>query len=173
MPNLGRIIRIAASILFSCTAAAATAGEAPYIQFTLEGAGISKHTATFDVTGWSGTKHGVRGASKLDGAVSREGRRYSQVSLALDGEKPYLILGVFEDGTPVEGPGSNSLAMRSKPSKGVDAFLKVEPGVAEAKHATGKFSGVLVVTNRRSKSASDRTYQLTDGRYSLTATEKK
>ncbi len=152
--------------------ASQAAAEAPFIQFTLEGPGVAKHTATFDVTGWDGTKYGVSGASKLQGAVSREGRPYSQVSLQLSGDKPYLVMGVFEDGKPAEGPGSSSLAMRTKAGDGVEAFLKVTPAVSEKKRATGTFSGVLVVTNRKSKPPSERTYQLTNGRYSLMATEK-
>ena len=48
-------------------------------------------------------------ASKLQRAVSRQGRRYSQVSLELRGDRPYLVLGVFEDGKPTEGSGSNLL----------------------------------------------------------------
>jgi hypothetical protein len=53
--------------------------------------------------------------------------------------------------------------MRSKAGDRVDAFLKVLPVISEAKHASGTFSGVLVVTNRKSKPASDRTYRLTGG----------
>ena len=144
----------------------------PFVQFTLEGPGVAKHTATFDVSGWNGTKHSATGASALQGAVSREGRRYGQVSLELSGDTPYLILSLFEDGRPTEGAGSNSMGMRSKAGDGVDAFLKVTPAINEKKRATGTFSGVLVVTNRRSKSAAERTYQLSNGKYSLTALKK-
>ena len=151
MLRFRQIIGFAVGILFSSAMGLASAAEKPYIQFTLEGPGIAKHTATFDVAGWTGTKYGVSGASELKGAVSREGRRYSQVSLALDGEKSYLVMGVFEDGKPDNGPGSNSLAMRTKAGDGVEAFLKVKPDVSEKNHATGTFSGVLVVTNRKSK----------------------
>ena len=70
-----------------------------------------------------------------------------------------------------QGAGSNSMAMRTKPGDGVEAFLKVTPAISEKDHATGTFSAVLVVTNRKSKSALERTYQLTNGRYSLAATE--
>lgn len=172
MALFNRIIQAGSGLILTLGLAAQAAAESPFIQFTLEGDGIAKHTATFDVTGWSGTQYGVTGASALKGAVSREGRRYSQVSLELRGDKPYLVLGVFEDGKPTEGPGSNSLAMRSKPGDGVGAFLKVEPKLSEPKHATGAFSGVLVVTNRKSKPAAERTYQLTNGRYSFTAEKK-
>ena len=41
------------------------------------------------------------------------------MSLELSGEKPYLVMGLFEDGQPTEGAGSNSLAMRSKAGDGL------------------------------------------------------
>lgn len=172
MARFSRRILSAAGFALAISMTSQAAAEAPFVQFTLEGPGVAKHTATFDVTGWDGTKYNVSGASKLQGAVSREGRRYSQVSLSLGGDNPYLVMGVFEDGKPTEGSGSSSLAMRSKAGDGVEAFLKVTPAVSEKKHATGSFSGVLVVTNRKSKPPSERTYQLTNGRYSLTASEK-
>lgn len=166
-----RITQAGLGLVLALCLVSHAAAESPFIQFTLEGPGIVKHTASFDVTGWTGTKS-VGGASALQGATSREGRYYSQVSLELRGDKPYLILGVFEDGKPTHGSGSNSLAMRTKAGDGVDAFLKVSPVISEDKRATGTFSGVLVVTNRKSKSPSERTYQLTGGRYSFTAKNK-
>lgn len=97
------------------------------------------------------TPYSVNGASSLKGAVSREGRRYSQLSLELSGDKPYLVMGLFEGSKPKQGAGSNALAMRSKAGGGVNAFLKVSPAVREEKRATGTFEGVLVVTNRKSQ----------------------
>ena len=170
--HLKRLVQSVAAIAASLAMVTQAAAETPFVQFTLEGPGIAKHTATFDVSGWDGTKYSASGASKLQGAVSREGRRYSQISLSLSGDKPYLVMGAFEDGKPTEGPVSNSLAMRTKAGDGVEAFLKVTPAINEKKRATGTFSGVLVVTNRKSKSPAERTYQLTNGRYSLMATEK-
>ena len=172
MTRFHRFLQSVAGVVLSLGLVTQAVAEAPFIQFTLEGPGVAKHTATFDVTGWDGTKYSANGASALRGAVSREGRRYSQVSLALDSDRPYLILAVFEDGKPTQGAGSNSMAMRTKPGDGVEAFLKVTPAISEKDHATGTFSAVLVVTNRKSKSALERTYQLTNGRYSLAATEK-
>lgn len=172
MVFLRRCIHFVAGAALALGLVSQAAAENPFIQFTLEGPGIAKHTATFDVTGWTGTQYSVTGASALKGAVSREGRRYSQVSLELRGDTPYLVMGLFEDGKPTEGSGSNSLAMRSKAGDGVEAFLKVEPKISEPKHATGIFTGVLVVTNRKSKPAAERTYQLTNGRYSFTAEKK-
>lgn len=159
---------LAAALSF--LAAGGARAEGPYLQFTIEGPGIARQTATFDVTGWSGTKHSAKGASALQGAVSREGRHYSQVTFSISGDTPYLVLGVFEDGMPVEGPGSNSLAMRSKPDDGVQAHLDVTRTLDEPKIASGTFSGELVVTNRKAKSPAERTYRITDGRYSFAAT---
>jgi|GEM_PF-4149467 len=150
-------------------AGSAGAADAPFLQFTLEGPGVAKHTATFDVTGWSGTKRSANGASALQGAVSREGRRYSQVSFSLGGDTPYLVLGLFEDGKPEEGPDSNSLALRSRPADGIEARLDVVRTVAEPKVGSGTFSGVLVVTNRDSRPPSERTYRVSDGRYRFVA----
>jgi hypothetical protein len=172
MGLFNRVANVGSGMALALGVIAHAAAETPFIQFTLEGPGVARHTATFDVTGWSGAK-GVNGVSALQGATSREGRYYSQVSLSIRQDTPYLTLGVFEDGKPTHGSGSNSLAMRTKKAgDDVDSFLKVSPAISESKRATGTFSGVLVVTNRKSKSALDRTYQLTGGRYSFTAKAK-
>lgn len=75
MALFNRFVPSAAAIVLALGLVSRAAAESPFIQFTLEGPGVAKHTATFDVTGWTGTQYSVNGASKLQGAVSREGRR--------------------------------------------------------------------------------------------------